>query len=798
MQSLLRIVDCLVSDHNLWLVGVAALICGVGVLAVMLSIGRATASTRGWQWSVVAAISAAAAIWSTHFVAMLAYLQDVEARFDLSWTIISFVVGAVPILAGVCLAVKNRTSHKMIVAAGMLVGGGVVALHYVGMAAVQFSGRTLRYDGDLVAVSILLSLGLGVAAMHFAVRSAGANARRLGALMLLLMTVSLHFTAMGAAQLDLDPYQFTIPDSIARPTLAFLVTLASIGVLSVAAVLATADLRISQQTAADAERFRTLADGAFEGIVIHRDGRILDCNPALLEIFQARDRADIGCLHDIVSASTLLSVMAEAGTPREIDLKRIGGAFFQAEVCGRSIRLPDGEYGDLISIRDVSARKRAEAQLSHLAMHDQVTDLPNRRLFVELAEKHLAHARRHGKQFAIHMIDLDGFKLVNDMHGHEAGDALLRAVSGRFGASLREEDVVARFGGDEFAVLETGTHQPSDAAAVADRLIGQVRLPVRLDAGEVTVGCSIGIAVYPDDGATIEALLRNADTAMYRAKADGKGDFRFYEEAMDAAQIVRRRLEHRLRAAIAEEKLEIAYQPLVDSRDHRLLGFKSLVRWSDPELGPVSPATFIPVAEETGLIIPLGEFVLRRACRDAAAWPDHLRVAINLSSVQFRRVGLADTVRRALADSGLPGDRLDLEITESILIDNREMVLAILQDLKSMGIRISMDDFGTGYSSLSYLQSFPFDKIKIDRVFIKDLEGSLQNSSIVQAVIAMGRSLSMKVVAEGVETLGQAEMLCGMDCDELQGYLIAKPMSGADATAYIGEDAARQIGRTAA
>jgi diguanylate cyclase (GGDEF)-like protein len=382
-------------------------------------------------------------------------------------------------------------------------------------------------------------------------------------------------------------------------------------------------------------------------------------------------------------------------------------------------------------------------------------------------------------------MDLDGFKLVNDMHGHHAGDELIRVVGRRIAAALRDADVAARFGGDEFAVLQTCASQPGQAMALAERLLDALHAPIRLQDAEVTISVSIGVALFPDDGTTAEDLLRNADTAMYRAKADGKATCRFFEPQMDAAIMARRRLENGLRRAVAEERLALVYQPIVDSVGRAPLGFEALLRWEHEELGSIPPSEFIPVAEDTGLIVPIGDYVLRRACSDAATWPAPLRVAVNLSAVQFRRKGLVQSVQRALAESGLAGDRLELEITETLLIENRDEALRVLRELKDLGVRIAMDDFGTGYSSLSYLQCFPFDKIKIDRIFVADLPNNSQNASIVQAITAMGRSLHMRVVAEGVETAHQADVLKGLSCDEMQGYLIARPMPARDVGGFL-------------
>jgi diguanylate cyclase (GGDEF)-like protein/PAS domain S-box-containing protein len=583
--------------------------------------------------------------------------------------------------------------------------------------------------------------------------------------------------------------------------LALLAAVAIAGVTLYALVAtrraAATNRRLSDRLAAEVTRFRTLADGVLEGVVIHRDGHILDCNPVFRQIVGlAADQAPTQ-LADYLDAGLLAEIRQAPFEAREVTLRRANGKAFSAEIAGRALRLPDGGEGRLLAIRDISRHKQIEASLNHAALHDQLTDLPNRRLFNEMAEKAASQARRMGHQFAIHTLDLDGFRLVNDMHGHVGGDALLAEVSNRLRACLRDEDVVARFGADEFVVLETGTRQPSDAIIVAQRILDAIARPIRIGDVDVEIGGSIGISVFPDDGGIIDDLLRNADTAMHRAKADGKGTFRFFEATMDAALESRRRVGARLRRAVAEGKLTLAYQPLIDARTQDLLGFEALLRWHDEELGQVPPADFIQVAEETGLIVQLGEFVLHRACADASGWPSPLRVAVNLSPMQFRRPGLVPAVQSALARAGLASNRLDLEITESTLIENREQVLAILQQLKAMQIRISMDDFGTGFSSLSYLQSFPFDKIKVDRSFIADILDSHRNAAIVQAVVAMGNSLSITVVAEGVETPEQARLLHGIGCDELQGFLIARPMPAEEVPAFIARHA-RESGRSAA
>ena len=778
---MMRVIGCLTVDHDLRLVLLAAAVCGFGTAASLVVSGRVLRDSHSSLWLVLLAVCAASTVWATHFLAMLAYQTVVPVTYAPGLTAASYLAGAIVMGIGLRIALASPGNAPRAVIGGAIVGAGVSALHYIGMEAMQFQGA-LRWHLDLVVASVLFSSIFGAAGVYAGSCWRHPRARLATALLMILMTVSLHFTAMGAVQLEIVPFVDESFSGISRPMLVVAVTIAAFTVLAIGMISAIVDQKVSRRLASEAERFRTLADGALEALIVHRDNTVVDVNAAARKMFGL---GTIDGTQSIRHWGHALNDSVQDGEPFECLLPRWDGSRFPAEVCRRSMRLADGGQGELLAIRDLTARKESEARIEHLALHDPLTDLPNRRLFMELANKAISHAQRANERFAILTLDLDGFKLVNDMHGHGAGDEVLKVVAERISSAVRDADVFARFGGDEFAILQGMAAQPAHAMALAERLLDVLSAPIRLRDAEVTVSTSIGVALFPDDGRKAEDLLRNADTAMYRAKADGKATCRFFESQMDVALEGRRRLEARLRQAVVEQRLEVAFQPLVRSDGYEPLGFEALVRWNDPVLGMISPADFIPVAEETGLIIPIGELVLRRACCEAARWSLPLRVAVNLSAVQFRRKGLLDTVRSALEESGLPGDRLELEVTESLLIDNRDEVLRTLTALKALGVRIAMDDFGTGYSSLSYLQSFPFDKIKIDRVFVSNLEEGSQNASIVRAVASMGKSLRMRVVAEGVETSDQARLLKELDCDELQGYLIARPMPAAQIDEFL-------------
>ncbi|MGB8402058.1 putative bifunctional diguanylate cyclase/phosphodiesterase, partial [Bradyrhizobium sp.] len=417
-------------------------------------------------------------------------------------------------------------------------------------------------------------------------------------------------------------------------------------------------------------------------------------------------------------------------------------------------------------------RKRAEEKIAHLAHYDVLTDLPNRALFREKLERALNEVKP-GEQLAIMYIDIDEFKRVNDALGHPIGDELLKSVADRLRGCLEATDVAARLGGDEFAVIQTAICDRSQTTRLVDSLYEAIRQPFECAGHLITTDASIGIALAPGDGLDLDQLLRNADLALYGAKADGRRTYRFFEAGMDARARARRSLELELRQAITGGGLEVYYQPVVNIEDARVSGCEALLRWHHPERGAISPAEFIPIAEDTGLIDQLGRWVLISACREAANWPDDVHIAVNVSPVQFKGQTLALGVAAALAASGLAACRLELEITEAVLIRDDEAALATLHQLRALGVRIALDDFGTGYSSLSYLRRFPFDKIKIDRSFIKDLAAAGASSSIVQAVVNIAAASDMTTTAEGVETEQQRNLLHSLGCTEMQGYLFS-------------------------
>ncbi|ACK51516.1 diguanylate cyclase/phosphodiesterase with PAS/PAC sensor(s) [Methylocella silvestris BL2] len=464
-----------------------------------------------------------------------------------------------------------------------------------------------------------------------------------------------------------------------------------------------------------------------------------------------------------------------AANPRVGRHLRSDRSVIHVVVHSRAIVFRDGP-AILVTIIDVTDKQRAELRLAHLEHHDALTDLPNRALFRIRLDEALSRLDSGQGEIAVLYLDLDQFKAINDTLGHTVGDALLRAVADRLRACLRPGDTLARFGGDEFAFLCGRLAGPDEAGKLASLIVDEVGGPYVIQGHCVEIGASIGVAMAPGDGRDSDLLLKHADMALYRAKEEGRRAFRFFEPEMDARAQARRQLEADLRQALIASEFELHYQPLVALQTGAITGFEALLRWRHPIRGMIPPAAFIGLAEETGLIVPLGEWALRQACAEAAKWPNHLKVAVNLSSVQFKRGDLIHSVLTALANSGLPASRLELEITESILLAESEANLATLHRMRSLGVSVSMDDFGIGYSSLSYLRAFPFDKIKIDRSFVSELGHGCGSRAIVRAVAGLGSSLGVSTTAEGVETSEQLAWLRAEGCTEMQGFYFSPPV----------------------
>jgi diguanylate cyclase (GGDEF)-like protein len=569
------------------------------------------------------------------------------------------------------------------------------------------------------------------------------------------------------------------------------VLLALVAVLAViAGLLVRRDRLTDQRVAAERRQLSIAVNNIPQGLILYdASARIIICNQPYLDMFGlSPDVAKPGC-----TMHRLIAHRKETGS-FDGDVDEFCNAIIHKVSLGKATRqlaeAPGGRAIEIINrplksggwvatIEDITERRRADEKIAHLAHYDGLTDLPNRILFRERLEQSLK-AIRPGEQLAVLYIDIDEFKSVNDALGHAVGDELLKGVAERLRACLREADVAARLGGDEFAVIQTAIKDRSETTRLVDEIHSAIRRPLECMGHLITTDASIGIALAPGDGVDLDQLLKNADLALYGAKGDGRRTYRFFEAGMDQRARARRSLELELRQAISNGSLETYYQPVVNIEDDKISSCEALLRWRHPERGMISPAEFIPIAEDSGLINQLGLWVLNTACAEAATWPDHVRVAVNVSPVQFRSPSLALNVAAALAACNLPASRLELEITEAVLIRDDEAALDMLHQLRKLGVRIALDDFGTGYSSLSYLQRFPFDKIKIDRSFIRDIAGPGASSSIVQAVVNIAAASDMTTTAEGVETEQQRNLLYILGCTEMQGYLFSPAIPAAD------------------
>jgi diguanylate cyclase (GGDEF)-like protein len=548
-------------------------------------------------------------------------------------------------------------------------------------------------------------------------------------------------------------------------------------------ILKARDLELHTQNA----RFDAALNNMSQALcMVDANKRLIVCNVRFLELFGLSP----GVVQPSTQVADVFRAMGAAGRydPALIEAIQVEqqalvfahkpGSFLREIHEGAALAVshqPMAGGGWVATYEDVTERRHAEARIRFMAHHDALTSLPNRVLFHDKMEEMLRTPGRRGERLAILCLDLDYFKNVNDTLGHPIGDALLEAVAGRLHHCVREGDLVARIGGDEFAILLSSADHPNQAELLAQRIVQTMGQPFDLDGQRAIVGVSIGIAVATDRNITADVLLKNADMALYRAKADGRGGYRFFEAAMDAQMQARRAIELDLREALSRQELEVWYQPIFDLTANRVSGFEALLRWQHPQHGMIPPMQFIPLAEELGLIVPIGEWVLQQACRDAATWPDELKVAVNLSPVQFRSDHFAEAVEQALIQTGLAANRLELEITETALLQDNETVLAMLHRLRNLGLRTVLDDFGTGYSSLSYLRSFPFDKLKIDQTFVREMATRPDCQAIVNSIASLALQLGITTTAEGVETREQLDQVRSAGCAEAQGYYFDGP-----------------------
>ncbi|GJD65560.1 putative signaling protein [Methylobacterium frigidaeris] len=781
MQSILT---CVIQNHDEKILFLAVVVCAIGICAssaIASHAARSEGLTRR-QWALASIVASGCTAWATHMIALLAFEPGMAAGFEPVLTALSLLLVIGGIGAGVWLAIGQRRRARRF-AAGAILGLGITALHYVGQASYRVTGH-VSWDMGLVVGSILASLALsGLGMVAAGERS---HALRRGSIPLLLGSiVVLHLCGMTAMVLVYDP-QVPLPENAVAPsTIAPIIATVSFGLLILAFVGLRMTLNARAQLRRDRERLRELASVALEGLAVCDEAGITTANRSL-ELLSGMAQAELIGL----SLTRLLPGLVLADLPeqeeRDAELIDRSGQSVPVRVLRKDIAIGHKRQ-TVVAFRDQRERLRSEARLRALAFTDVVTGLANRARFGDLLAHHAAALREQNVGLAVLMLDLDRFKFVNDTLGHAMGDELLRKVAARLRSAISEEDVVARLGGDEFAVLLLGVTDAAGPQKIAARIVEAIDRPFLLDGQLIHVGVSVGVAIAPaggsTDGSRPAELLRNADLALYKAKAEGKGTFRMFEPALAERMLARSRMEADLRRALDVGEFELHFQPLVDVQTGEVTAAEALIRWRHPEQGLIAPADFIPLAEETGLIVPLGAWVLRTACTQAMAWPRAIKVAVNLSPVQFRDDRLPETVAGILKATSLEADRLELEITEGVLLDDEERTLAMLTKLRAIGVGLSMDDFGTGYSSLSYLRRFPFSKIKIDRSFVRLLPDDVESAAIIRAIITMGAGLGMATTVEGIETAEQYAFVAAEQCGQVQGYHVSRPLPSA---AFLG------------
>lgn len=679
---MLTVLNCLTTAHDYRFVGAALAICIFGGIVSMrlFSSARIARNAKRAAFVVMSGIALGLTIWSTHFLAMLGFMPELEHGFEPNGTLMSLGFAVAMSICGFGLATESDRG-AWIEIGGAVIGAGIALMHFVGMSAFEVPG-SVSYDPALAAASLVFGVGFSALALNRVGRPMTRYCRYGGAAALMLGIGAMHFTAMGAVRITPDP-RIAVPSQL-------------------------------------------LSDGVLAIIVL-----------------------------SVTSLVVLLAMITY--------------------------------------VADRQSSEDALEHYRHLATHDPLTGLPNR----AAARERLADllAREKPGTFAVIAIDLNRFKEINDVYGHAAGDAVLSQTTAQLAAMLEPDEFIARIGGDEFIAYKSFDH----TAQIEDfciRIGEAFAVPSRLGGATFTTSASIGIAAFPKDGSTSDQLVGRADLAMYRAKEIREGRWCWYDEDVDEDGRRRGQIAIALKAALELGELHLVFQPQIAVKERKLLGFEALLRWTSAELGIVSPSEFIPVAEKTGLILEIGDWVLVEACRQAVGWPSAMTIAVNVSPLQLLRPNFVQRLGEILVQCGLDPRRLEIEITETTLIDNPGQALHVLRQLRAMGVRIAMDDFGTGYSSLSTMFAFPFDKLKVDRGFLMELDRRPQAASVIETVIELGHKLSIPVLAEGVETDGQAEFLLARNCDEAQGYLFGRPIAAAEAnalaaTGYIAEEPAR-------
>lgn len=759
-------------------------------------------------WITLGALVMGIGMWAVHFVGMLAFVTDIPINWF--WTGLSLVVAIIACFAAFTLFAIRVPQSKHYLMSGAALGTAIFTMYCVGMMGLE--GIEVHYKPVAFVLALLFAIVASTAALWLSVQSthgtlAARTSLKVGSALLMgLAIVGMHYIGMSTAVF--------MPAEVAdrglvmdTATLSVSVTVISLSVMF-SALLGSVykhatDVRLQNKNDFLETILKTMTGGviAFDdkGTINLFNRTAAELYGSALEIGASVEKWSKKLLFFSASSFNKKLTLEENPLYRAVNGEKITGLEFVVKdkkgenrsliIDGQTLRGAGGEnIGSIIVFNDISKRKIDEEELKYRATHDMMTGLPNRLLLLDRLQHAVSSAKRRGLKAVVIFLDLDNFKLINDALGHGIGDGLLKMVAARFTLLLRSTDTLARLGGDEFVVILPDLENIVSMPQFLNRILHEISLPYSIDGHEVNVTCSLGFSVYPDNGEDPETLLKNADNAMYQAKEEGKNTFKFYAGDMETQVRKRFEVENDLRHALINEEFFLEYQPKLDIKSNDLVGFEALVRWQHPKYGVIPPNDFIPVTEDTGLIIPLGKWVLETACKQNKAWQDSglppLCVSVNLSPRQCKEKNIFQTVKEVLHKTNLEPKYLELELTESLAMSKPKEFMKLLLQFKKLGIKTSIDDFGTGYSNLNYLRQFPVNCLKIDQTFIKEIERHTNDRSIVKAIVSLGHSLNMNVIAEGVETKEQLLELQEQDCDEIQGFYLSRPISADEMTEF--------------
>lgn len=792
---MLRILNCLQTQHDWRLVLLAAGVCVLASIATINMYQRARANKAKSRlfWTLAAGLVCGCGVWSTHFIGMLAYSPGVPITFDFTMTMVSFAVAVVMMTAGFVAAIYGERTWSSLVG-GVIVGIAISVMHHLGIVALRMSADIV-WMPDLLVLSAVCGIVFSTLSLFTVRQGTAITHSGIAAALLATATLSDHIIAVSA--IGLIPDINTVSDEAGLSPIVLSISVASMMVAIVIACLigAISDRRSRRHMNERNIQLNAAIQNIMQGLCMFGPDNCLQLwNDKYVSMYRiAPEDIRVGA-----TVEELFAARKKAGTiVKELDFysTRLWDSVKNRESARWVLELVDGrtisvayqamENGGWVGTHeDITEQRKSEARIQYLAQHDPLTGLFNRVAFNDHVRKVWQKAAAQKHPFTILSLDIDRFSEINDTYGHSTGDAFLREAARRLQAACGSA-FIARLGGDEFMIVSSEGEQPARAGDICTRVLTAFEMMFNIDGHAIHSGCTVGVSIYPQDGEDIETLISNAGVALYRAKKEERGSIRFFEPEMDRQLREKRVMLHDLDLVLENKQLELHFQPQADP-DGTPFGFEALVRWRHPEKGLVPPGVFVPLAEETGAIVAIDEWILRKACQEAASWPKPLSIAINVSPMSFQHNDLPGLIHSILLETGLNPKRLEIEITEGVLVQDFSRACSILRRIKNLGVRVAMDDFGTGYSSLSYLQSFPFDKIKIDQAFVAQINKNVQSSAIIRAIISLGEALNLGVIAEGVETELQRDFLADAGCFEMQGYLIGRPQPIAAYAGIVG------------